>query len=164
MPIDSQVSPQLMPRPAALQSGTGGRHTAGPEPDNRPSVGRLAMFALRALTGSWRRLLLASIAALGLTQLAYVVIAAVPGEPALDVVCAGWDRTASLGIALLVPDHTDVSGARLDFALYQLKRARNHCRDGRHDLARQYYDALIVAHPFPTRPDGTTASNARTGR
>jgi hypothetical protein len=109
------------------------------------------MFALRALTGSWRRLLLVAGAALGLAQLGYAIVTFAPADPPLDTVCASWDREASMGVALLVPDHTDVSGARLDYALYQLKRARNHCRDGRYDLARQYYDALVAAHPFPGR-------------
>ena len=68
---------------------------------------------------------------------------------ALDPVCAAWDRQASMGIALLVPQTGTLDEAHLDYALYQLRRARKNCRVGWYEAARQGYLALQSAYPFP---------------
>ena len=81
-------------------------------------------------------------------------------EPPLAPQCRTWDRDSSLGIALLVPDDSDIAEVRLDDALYQLRRARKNCRAGRLDLAGQDYDVLQRAHPFPQQASSTASRHS----
>jgi hypothetical protein len=73
------------------------------------------------------------------------------GDRPLDTVCASWDREASIGIALLVPVTAPLAESQLDYALFQLRRARKNCRAGRPALAREDYLSLSNSHPFPGR-------------
>jgi hypothetical protein len=109
-----------------------------------------------AFTGTWKATLLSACAAAALLYANQWLFAAATLAPPLDPQCRAWDRATSIGIALLLPDDSDIAEARLDDALHSLRRARKHCRAGRLDLARQDYDALHRAHPFPTQQ----ASNA----
>ena len=111
---------------------------------------------MRAFAGPWKGMLLSAFAVAALLFANQWLFAAATFAPPLAPQCQAWDRASSVGIALLVPDDSDVAEARLDDALYRLRRARKHCRAGRLDLARQDYDALHRAHPFPTQQ----ASNA----
>jgi hypothetical protein len=106
---------------------------------------------MRALTGTWPRLTLFAFAAAALLYGNQWLFAAATFAPPLDPQCRTWDRDTSIGIALLLPDDSDVAEARLDDALYQLRRARKNCRAGRLELARQDYDTLQRSHPFPTQ-------------
>jgi hypothetical protein len=65
------------------------------------------------------------------------------------VICASWDREASIGIAPLVLDSTPLAESRLDDALYRLRRARKNCRAGWLELARQDYTSLRNADRLP---------------
>jgi hypothetical protein len=112
---------------------------------------------MRALTGTWHRLMLSAVAAAALLYANQWLFAAATFEPPLDQQCRAWDRDTSIGIALLVPDDSDVAEARLDNALHQLRRARKNCRAGRLDLARQDYDTLQQTHPFPTQQASSAA-------
>jgi hypothetical protein len=112
---------------------------------------------MRALTRPWHRLTLSAFAAAALLYANQWLFAAATFEPPLDPQCRTWDRDTSIGIALLLPDDGDVAEARLDDALYQLRRARKNCRAGRLDLARQDYDTLQRTHPFPTRQASSAA-------
>jgi hypothetical protein len=58
-----------------------------------------------------------------------------------DANCLAWDESASQAVAQLVGDAN--AGARLADAVFRLKRARNHCRNGFLTLARQDYTALL---------------------
>ena len=107
-----------------------------------------------AVTRSWRHVMVSAVVAAGLLQLAWTAFASRGAEVPLDPVCAAWDRQASFGIALLVPQTAAIDEARLDYALYQLRRARKNCRAGWLEAARQDYTALQAAHPFPNRPEG----------
>ena len=109
-----------------------------------------------AFAGPWKATLLSACAAAALLYANQWLFAAATFAPPLDPQCRAWDRATSIGIALLLPDDSDLAEARLDDALHRLRRARKHCRAGRIDLARQDYDALHRAHPFPTQQ----ASNA----
>jgi hypothetical protein len=108
-----------------------------------------------AFIGSWRRTLASALVAAGLMQLAWTAFASRGREVPLDPVCAAWDRQASFGIALLVPQTATLDETRLDDALYQLRRARKNCRVGWLEAARQDYMALQAAYPFPDRLDGS---------
>jgi hypothetical protein len=100
---------------------------------------------------TWQRLLLLLLAIGGLAQLGYWAAVAEGVDRPLDAVCASWDREASIGIALLVPDPAALAESQLDYALFQLRRARRNCRAGWLDLARQDYANLRNAHPYPNR-------------
>ncbi len=100
---------------------------------------------------TWQRLVLLLLAFGGFAQIGYWSVVAEGHERPLDAVCASWDREASIGIALLVPNQTALAESQLDDALFQLRRARKNCRAGRLDLARQDYALLRDAHPFPNR-------------
>jgi hypothetical protein len=104
----------------------------------------------RALS-TWQRLLLLLLAIGGFAQVGYWAVVAEGIDRPLDAVCASWDREASIGIALLVPDPGALAESQLDYALFQLRRARRNCRAGWLDLARQDYAALRDAHPYPNR-------------
>jgi hypothetical protein len=112
---------------------------------------------MRALTGTWPRLTLSAVAAAALLYANQWLFAAATFEPPLAPECRSWDRDTSVGIALLVPDDRDVTEARLDDALYRLRRARKNCRAGRLDLARLDYDTLQRAHPFPIQQASSAA-------
>jgi hypothetical protein len=58
-----------------------------------------------------------------------------------DPSCTAWDQSASEAVARLVGD-LGAEGALAD-AVFRLKRARSHCRNGFMTLARQDYDALM---------------------
>jgi len=105
-------------------------------------------------------MMISALVAAGLLQLAWTAFASRGTEVPLDSVCAGWDRQASFGIALLVPHTTAIDEARLDDALYQLRRARKNCRAGWLEAARQDYGALQAAYPFPNRPEGAEQERA----
>jgi hypothetical protein len=104
----------------------------------------------RALS-TWQRLLLLLLAIGGFAQVGYWAVVAEGIDRPLDALCASWDREASIGIALLIPNPTALAESQLDYALFQLRRARRNCRAGWLDLARQDYAALRDAHPFPSR-------------
>ena len=57
-----------------------------------------------------------------------------------DPNCQTWDRSASEAVARLVGDRG--AEAVLADAVFRLRRARNHCRNGFMSLARQDYTAL----------------------
>lgn len=99
------------------------------------------MSAERTFT-RWQRLSLLLLAALGFGQLLYWSAVADHVEKPLDSVCAGWDRDASTRVAELVLDSSTRGESRLDDALYRLRRARQNCRAGWLDVARQDYSAL----------------------
>jgi hypothetical protein len=111
---------------------------------------------------TWRRLLLALLALLGVDQIGYWAMAAGGGERPLDPACAAWDRAASLGIAVLVPDPTPLAQSHLDEALLQLRRARQNCRAGWLDVARAEYQQLRESYPAAGRAL-VHASPERTG-
>jgi hypothetical protein len=100
-------------------------------------------------------MMVSALVAAGLLQLAWAAFASRGTELPLDPVCAAWDRRASFGIALLVPQTATLDEARLDYALYQLRRARKNCRAGWLKAARQDYSALYAAYPFPNGPEGS---------
>ena len=110
---------------------------------------------------SWQRLLLLLLAVGGFALTGYWAVVTESVDPPLDVTCASWDREASVGIALLVPDSTPIAEARLDDALYRLRRARKNCRAGWRDLARQDYADLRDAYPFPGRSVADVSSKGR---
>jgi hypothetical protein len=112
---------------------------------------------MRALTGTSKGMLLSAFAVAALLYANQWLFAAATFEPPLAPQCGAWDRDSSVGIALLVPDDSNVAEARLDDALYRLRRARKHCRAGRLDLARQDYEVLQQTHPFPTRQASSAA-------
>jgi hypothetical protein len=60
----------------------------------------------------------------------------------LDPACVDWDQTASAKVAELVGDPSAVAQALLGDAVFKLKRARSHCRNGWVTLARLDYSAL----------------------
>jgi hypothetical protein len=99
-----------------------------------------------------KRLVLALLAVGCLVQIGYWAAGAEGDERPLDPVCASWDGEVSIGIALLVPIATPLAESQLDYALFQLRRARKNCRAGWLNLARQDYLDLRNAHPFPDRP------------
>jgi hypothetical protein len=51
-----------------------------------------------------------------------------------------------------VPNTTALDESRLDDALFRLRRARQNCRAGWLDVARQDYLSLRSEFPFPGRP------------
>jgi hypothetical protein len=109
------------------------------------------MRASTPALSTWQRLLLLLLAIGGFAQIGYwAVVAEGIGRP-LDIACTLWDREASIGIALLVPEPTALAESQLDYALFQLRRARKNCRAGRLGLARQDYANLQDTHPFPGR-------------
>jgi len=101
---------------------------------------------------TWQRVLLLLLALLGFGQIGYWAVIAGGVEKPLDAVCASWDREASVGVALLVPSTTVLDESRLDDALFRLRRARQNCRAGWLDVARQDYLSLRDEFPFPSRP------------
>lgn len=60
----------------------------------------------------------------------------------LDPACTHWDQAASAKVAELVGDPSDVAQALLGDAVFKLKRARSHCRNGWVTLAGLDYSAL----------------------
>jgi hypothetical protein len=104
-----------------------------------------------------RRAVLSAFAVAALLYANQWLFAAATFEPPLAPQCRAWDRDTSIAIALLVPDDSDIAEARLDDALYQLRRARKNCRAGRLDLARQDYDILRRTHPLAARHASGTA-------
>jgi hypothetical protein len=107
-------------------------------------------------------MLLSAFAVAALLHVNHGLFTAATSAPPLDPQCRTWDRDTSIGIALLLPDDSDLAEARLDDALYRLRRARKHCRAGRLDLARQDYDVLHRTHPLPTRqPSSTSPGDAK---
>jgi hypothetical protein len=108
---------------------------------------------VRALTASWQRLLMSAIAAAAVLYLAPWPSTADVTESSLPPSCAAWDRAASVGVALLVPNSSALAEAQLDFALYQLRRARRNCRAGRIELAREDYAVVQSSHPFPRQQE-----------
>jgi hypothetical protein len=103
------------------------------------------------MLSTWQWLLLLALAILGIGQIGYWVVAAGDIDKPLDSICASWDREASVGIALLVPDATALAESHLDDALFRLRRARKNCRAGWFDIARQDYEHLRASYPFPSR-------------
>jgi hypothetical protein len=61
-------------------------------------------------------------------------------SPSADPSCRAWDQSASEAVARLVGD-LGVEALLAD-AVFRLKRARSHCRNGFMTLARQDYVAL----------------------
>jgi hypothetical protein len=110
------------------------------------------------VTRAWRCMMISALVVAGLLQVAWTAFASRGTEVQLDPVCAAWDRQASFGIALLVPQTTAIDEARLDYALYQLRRARKNCRVGWLEAARQDYTALQANFPFPNRLEKERAS------
>jgi len=86
-----------------------------------------------------KRLLIAALIVLAV--LAYASMAR-HAAPTVDPECATWDRAASARVAQLVGDSSEPAQALLGDALFRLKRARSHCRNGWTMLARQDYGAL----------------------
>ena len=80
-------------------------------------------------------------AVFGVAVLAYWSMSRNVATP-LDPACAVWDQTASAKVAELVGDPSDVAQALLGDAVFKLKRARSHCRNGFTSLARLDYSAL----------------------
>jgi len=113
------------------------------------SLGDFAAVRLRSV---WRRALLPALAIFGVGQISYWAVVTEDIEKPLDAVCATWDREASVGVAMLVPNATLLAEAHLDDALFRLRRARKNCRAGWLDIARQDYAYLREAYPLPTRP------------
>lgn len=62
---------------------------------------------------------------------------------ALASECAALDERASAKLALLVTDQSELAQTMLGDALFRLRRARSHCRNGWVTLARQDYNALL---------------------
>ena len=110
------------------------------------------MPASTSALSTWQRLVLLLLALGGFALIGYWSVVAEGHERPLDAVCASWDREASIGIALLVPDPAALAEAHLDDALYKLRRARKNCRAARLDLARQDYATLRATYPFPSPP------------
>jgi hypothetical protein len=119
---------------------------------------------MRALTATWQRLLMPAIAAAAVLYLVPWPSTADVTEPSLTPSCATWDRNASVGVALLVPDPSALAEAQLDFALYQLRRARRNCRAGRIELAREDYAVVQSTHPFPSRQESRREEPADAAR
>jgi hypothetical protein len=59
----------------------------------------------------------------------------------IDPACASLDKPASEAVARMVGDHS--AQALLGDAVFRLRRARNHCRNGFTTLASQDYNALL---------------------
>lgn len=106
-------------------------------------------------------MLVSALIAAGLLQVAWTAFASRGAEVPLDPTCATWDRQASFGIALLVPQTGTLDDARLDYALHQLRRARKNCRVGWLEAARQDYMALQAAYPFPNRSEEAEERGSR---
>jgi hypothetical protein len=104
---------------------------------------------------TWQRLLLLLLAIGGFAQITYWAVVADGIERPLDQVCAAWDREASSGIATLVPGSTALTESQLDYALFQLRRARKNCRAGWLDIAREDYASLRNAYPVPSHAQVT---------
>jgi hypothetical protein len=100
---------------------------------------------------TWQRLLLLALTIFGVGHIGYWAVLAEDTDKPLDSVCATWDREASVGIALLVPNATALAESHLDDALFRLRRARKNCRAGWLDVARTDYEHLRQSYPFPSR-------------
>jgi hypothetical protein len=101
---------------------------------------------------TWQRGLLLLLVIFGIGQVGYWAVFSEGVEKPLDSICASWDREASFGVALLVPDATALGESHLEEALFRLRRARKNCRAGWLDIARQDYVSLRDDYPFPGRP------------
>jgi hypothetical protein len=84
------------------------------------------------------RIGVAAVVAIGL--LGSVAWAVPRTSPSADPSCKVWDQSASEAVARLVGDLG--AEALLADAVFRLKRARSHCRNGFMTLARQDYVAL----------------------
>jgi hypothetical protein len=107
---------------------------------------------VRFLTATWDRLLVTAFVAAIILHFASWMAAGPRSQRALDPRCATVDGEASIGIALLIPNAAEAVEARIDDALFRLRRARKHCRIGRIDLAAQDYRWLRSAYPLPATP------------
>src|SRR5260221_10478574 len=96
-------------------------------------------------------MLLCALAVAGVVQLGCWMMPGLDSERPLDSLCASWDQAASKAIAPLVGEPTAIAASRLDYALFQLRRARKHCRAGWLDLAREDYDTLREEHAMRER-------------
>jgi hypothetical protein len=118
---------------------------------------------------NWQRLALLGLAVGGFAAVGMWSVAREGIEQPLEAACVSWDRDASSGVARLVPDPTPLAQARLDDALYRLRRARGNCRAGRFELARQDYASLRASHALPVHaaadlaPGHTVADLTKTG-
>jgi hypothetical protein len=95
---------------------------------------------------TWQRLLLLLLVIFGIGEIGYWAVFAEGIERPLDSLCAFWDRDASAGVALLIPNATALGQSQLEDALFRLRRARTNCRAGWLDIARQDYLSLRDAH------------------
>src|SRR5262249_41052033 len=109
-------------------------------------------MASRRTLFKWQRVLLLLLSLQGFGQIGYRAVGAQRIGKPLDAVCASWDRGASKGAALVEPSATGLDGARLDDALFRLRRARKNCRNGWLDIARQDYLSLRDEFPISDRP------------
>jgi hypothetical protein len=109
---------------------------------------------------SWRALLLAGVAALGLVQLTPWAGTGSQPKPAVSTNCETWDREASQGIATLIYDNSPAAELRLDEALLQLRRARKNCRAGSITLAGHDYTSLHQTFPVSTGSIQPAAPNS----
>jgi hypothetical protein len=117
----------------------------------RPAIAGPGL-ATRRGRPAWHWLLLVPLAILGIGQIGYWAVIAKDADKPLDPACASWDREASLGIAALVAEPTLAAESQLDEAFARLRRARQSCRAGWLDVARQDYTQLRELYPFPGRP------------
>jgi hypothetical protein len=119
------------------------------------------MITHMAGLASWRGLLLGAAAAVCLTQLVSWTRSADRDAAHYQPDCAGWDRAASDGIAMLISDTSAAAELRLDEAILQLRRARRSCRSGATALARHDYVSLHRAFPVSTGSIRANKDSAR---
>jgi hypothetical protein len=110
---------------------------------------------------SWRAMLLAAVAIMGLLQLTPWIGATSQSKPSMSASCEPWDREASQAIAGLLPDTSAAAAQRLDDAILQLRRARKLCGAGALILAEHEYASLQRALARSIGWIGSEAAQAR---
>jgi hypothetical protein len=124
--------------PPSTRHSDGLNNEEGPVPQSFSLLGDIH-HKLSHLLGK-HRIGLAAIAGVGLlASIFWTVPKSMSAAP--DPTCQTWDQSASHAVARLVGDPG--AEAVLADAVFRLKRARNNCRNGFVNLARQDYYALI---------------------
>jgi hypothetical protein len=92
-------------------------------------------------------MLVAVVGVVGALQLTYWFdSSSATGRP-LDSYCRSLDQLASDDVARLLHDASPAGEATFDYALFQLRRARQHCRSGWIKLAQREYEEVRLKIP-----------------
>jgi len=112
--------------------------------DNLSTTGRRAA---RTLGRTWPVLI---VAAVGLGHVA-ASARSDAARGSLSAQCEAWDTAATVALAALIADRSEIVEAQLGDALFRLRRARKNCRHDWTGLARLDYDALTDGRYGRTR-------------